>query len=155
VVTKLSDLTLRHVDPSKLLFAQRHPVFHLTVPDWYEQTTPGGVTLYPWLRGTVLANMETKAEKGAYFVAVGVLGLYVSDQLEEAQQEQFNGEVDKSTLAEATDKEKQTFSLRVVDDLFPFVRNELYALSGRLQGVNGVMLQPHPLIQDGELRSSD
>ena len=40
--------------------------------------------------------------------------------------------------------EQFAFSEPVVSDLYPFLRAEIYTLSSKLQGIQGVMLQPHP-----------
>jgi hypothetical protein len=147
MTARLQDMTLRHADPAKLMFQARHPAFpqDLETPEWYENASSGGVNLAPWLNGTVLAKMEAKFEKGAYFTVVSVMGVYVSDeQAEAAEKAELNNQVDSSTLDEATEEERIEFSKRVVEDLFPFLRAETYRLSGSLQGVFGVMLQPHP-----------
>lgn len=146
--TRLSEVSLRHVDPAKLLFQARHPAFPANVetPEWYENAKDGGVNLAPWLRGTVLAVMETKFQRDAYFIVVSVMGLYMSDEQAAAQQAEFSNQVDSSTLDEASEQEQLEFAERVVADLFPFLRVELYNLSGRMQGINGIMLQPHPEI---------
>lgn len=150
MTAKLRDMTLRHVDPSKLMFQQRHPAFPEAVPppDWFENANPGGLRFSPWWRGTVLARLETRAAKDAYFVVVEVFGLYMTDEQDEAQGSDSSFEVDSSTLDEATPEERREFEMRVVNDLFPFVRSEMYTLSGRMQGVTGVMLQPYPLINE-------
>jgi hypothetical protein len=146
MTAKLSELSLRHVDPSRLLFQQRHPAFPRDAPEWYEKANRGGIAFAPWLGGTVLATMEAKAERDAYFVVVGVMGYYTSDAQQTAMDEKSITGVDNSTLAEASEDEMRLFSERVIDDLYPFLRAELYELSGRLQGVVGVMFQPHPLL---------
>ncbi|WP_373234888.1 hypothetical protein [Mycobacterium marinum] len=148
--TRLSDLELRHVDPTQLLFQVRHPAFPVEVPAWYQEgDAGGGIALAPWLQGTVLATMHVMAERPAYFARVEVMALYMSDEQVAAEKaESSKGkEVDDSTLSEASEDELQSFVQRVTDDLYPFVRSELYALSSRVQNVRGVMLQPHPRLQ--------
>ena len=77
---------------------------------------------------------------------VAVTGLYMSNEQATAQEAQFSNQIDESTLKEATEEELHAFSERVLVDLFPFVRSELYALTGRTQGVFGVMLQPTAIL---------
>jgi hypothetical protein len=156
MTARLADLTLRHVDPAKLMFQARHPAFPRDVPapEWFERAKTGGVVLAPWLQGTVLATMETKFQKDAYFTVVTVMGLYMSDEQAAAQDSEFSNQVDSSTLDEAPEDERREFTLRVVDDLFPFLRAELHTLSGRMQGVSGVMLQPYPQL-DEVIREED
>lgn len=148
MTTRLSEMTLRHVDPAKLLFQARHPAFpdNVATPEWYETASSGGISLAPWLHGTVLATMQAKFTKSEYFTVVAVMGLYMSDEQSAAQEAEFSNEVDSTTLDEATEEERLDFSERVVGDLFPFLRAELHMLSGRLQGISGVMLQPNPEI---------
>lgn len=57
-------------------------------------------------------------------------------------------DIDDSTLKDASDEELKAFTHRIVYDLYPFMRAELYKLSGSLEGVMGVMLQPNPRIND-------
>lgn len=140
----LNQLTLRHVDPSRMLFEARHRI-ESDVPDWYEKSSTGGISFNAWLNGAVLATMETKAERKQYYVVVAVTGLYMSDEQGSAE---MLSEIDESTLREATEEERHEFANRVVDDLYPFLRSELYMLSGRLQGIRGVMLQPSPLLDE-------
>ena len=150
MTARLQDMTLRHVDPSQLLFQQRHPAFPKAVaePAWYTDAPPGTVNLAPWLRGSVLAVMTAKAHKDAYFAVVGVIGLYMTDEQATAQEAEFSGAIDDQPLKEATLEDTLAFQRRVADDLYPFVRAELYNLTGRLGGVLGVMLQPHPQLDD-------
>jgi hypothetical protein len=145
---KLSDLTLRHVDPSRLTFENRHPQFRRERPEWFESTSAGGIRVAPWWRGTVLATIETKAEKDAYFVVVEVIGLYMTDEQAAAQEAEPSSELDDSTLTDASDEELKAFTHRIVYDLYPFLRAELYRLSSSMEGVSGVMLQPNPQIND-------
>lgn len=149
MTTKLQDLHLRHVDPSKLLFQHRHPAFPDAVPapEWFEAAGVGTLRFSPWWRGTVIARLETKAKKDAYFVVVEVFGLYMTDEQAAEQSKAPSGEIDPSTLNDASPEETEEFALRALDDLYPFVRSELYSLSGRMQGVLGVMLQPYPQIR--------
>ncbi len=149
MTAKLREMELHHVDPVRLLFQSRHPGLsgYSAEPEWFTNARNGGIVLAPWLRGSVLATMEAKFVKDAYFVVVSVMGLYMTDEQASAQAQEFSNEVDGSTLDEAPDEDRQEFLLKVVDDLFPFLRAELYALSGRMQGVTGVMLQPRPLIE--------
>jgi hypothetical protein len=158
MTARLPDLTLRHVDPARLMFESRHPAFPQdeVPPEWYQQASQGGLRFFPWLRGTVLATLETKAEKPPYFVVVSVFGLYMNDEQVSDQSPPVPGaEADSSTLDEASEEERTEFSLRVLNDLYPFVRAELYALSGRLQGVSGVMLQPYPQIHIAGMIADD
>jgi hypothetical protein len=118
---RLSELNLRHVDPSRLLFESRHPALpRAGIPEWYKNASSGGLRFFPWLRGTVLATLDTKAEKGAYFVAVSVLGLYMTDKQAQAQTREPTSEVDSSTLDDASEEERVEFSRRVLNDLLPF-----------------------------------
>ncbi|MGO9228554.1 MAG: hypothetical protein ACLQKA_04990 [Bryobacteraceae bacterium] len=150
MTARLEDMTLRHVDPAQLLFQQRHPAFPTAVaePAWYTNAAPGAVNLAPWVRGTVLAAMHAKVEKGAYFAVVAVLGLYATDEQATDQEAEFSGVVDEQPLKGATPEETLAFQRRVVEDLYPFVRAELHTLTGRLGGVLGVMLQPHPQLYE-------
>lgn len=149
MTARLSELTLRHVDPTDMLFQLRHPAFPIEkTPDWYENQNPGGISFVPWIRGTVLARMHTKFEKPAFFVAVAVLGLYSNDEQESAQNEELSGAIDSSTLDEATRDELREFGRRASDDLYPFLRAELHNLTSRVQGLSPVMLQPYPRLQD-------
>lgn len=148
-MARLAELTLRHVDPTDLMFQLRHPAFPMgSRPAWFDEQTSGGITFAPWLRGTVLVRMHTKFEKPAFFVSVAVLGLYTDDDMESAQDEKFSGEVDSSTLDEATPDELRAFGQRASDDLYPFLRTELHNMTGRVQGLTPVMLQPWPKLQD-------
>lgn len=145
---RLSELTLRHVDPADLMFQMRHPAFPPPQrPAWFEEQNDGGISFAPWLRGTVLVKMHTKFEKPAFFVAVSVLGLYTNDEQESVQAEKFSGEVDSSTLDAASPDELREFGQRASDDLYPFLRAELYNITGRVQGLSPVMLQPFPQLQ--------
>jgi hypothetical protein len=155
MTARLSDLTLRHVDPGKLMFQARHPGFpeDRETPDWYANANSGAVNLAPWLNGTVLAKMQSKFQKDAYFTVVSVMGLYMTD--EQADVTQPANQVDASTLEEASEDERFVFIQRVVVDLFPFLRAEAYRLSGSLQGVQGTMLQPHPKVHVQEDESAD
>jgi hypothetical protein len=147
MTARLSDLQLRHADPAKLLFQVRHPAFleESETPEWYESASTGGVILRPWLNGTVLARMESKFEKATYFTVVSVMGFYMSDEQAAAMVTPAPGtEVDASTLEEASEEDRLEFSKRLAGDLFPFLRAEVYKLSGSLQGVQGIMLQPNP-----------
>ncbi|MFB1299079.1 hypothetical protein ACAG24_026590 [Mycobacterium sp. pW049] len=147
-ITKLDALTLRHVDPSQLLFQLRHPAFSVERPEWLATDRSGGIAFAPWIGGTVLATMHAQAERDAYFARVSVLGLYMSEEQEAAQEAGAKAEVDDSTLAGASVDELKIFAQRVSDDLYPFVRSELYLLSGRVQGIPGVMMQPYPKLED-------
>jgi hypothetical protein len=143
MTNQLGELTLRHVDPSKLLFLQRHPAFPVEEPDWYTNASSGGLGFTSWLRGTVLATMEMRVEKPAYYAVVSVLGLFGSDEQERAQAKEFSSEIDEEMAA---------FAKKAVNQLYPFLRTEIYALTGKMQGVSGVMLQPYPLARDDEMR---
>ena len=145
MTTHISDLTLRHVDPSKLLFQQRHPAFPVEEPDWYTNASPGGLSFTSWLRGTVPATMEMRVKKDAYYAVVSVLGLFGSDEQERQQADKFSNQIDDTILSEASDEEMAAFVRMAVVELYPFLRAEVYALTGKMQGISGVMLQPQPL----------
>lgn len=140
-MTKLGELTLRHVDPTELLFQLRHPALSKQKPSWYNDTDPAGLAFTAWQGGAVLALMHAQAEKPAYFVRVVVLGLFMSDEQVAAQAAKRTTDVDESILKGVSDDEMQAFIERVATDLYPFVRSELYSLSSRVQAVPGVMLE--------------
>jgi hypothetical protein len=153
MTAQLADMTLRLVNPSRLLFQQRHPALPdtKTPPDWYTKAGKGGVGFAPWIRGSVLAVMETKAERPAYFAVVAVVGLYMTDE-QAAVRDSERKAIDDSPLQESTQEQLAEFAQRVMDDLHPFIRQELYNLSGSIQGVAGIMLQPNPRLQRDSLQ---
>ena len=86
-----------------------------------------------------------EVRKATYFTVVSVMGFYMSDEQAAAMVTPAPGtEVDASTLEKASKENRLVFSKRLAGDLFPFLRAEVYKLSGSLQGVQGIMLQPNP-----------
>ena len=141
MTAKLSELQLRHVDASKLLLERTDMgPDPSAVPEWFENAADGRFGCLGWYNGAVLATIETKYRHKLYVAAVAVSGLFAND-------EQMAGpgkEKDDSTLLEATDEEIEEFSHRAVGDIYPFLRQELYQLTGHFEGLPGIMLQPNP-----------
>ncbi|SNT50230.1 hypothetical protein [Rhodococcoides kyotonense] len=141
MTVKLAALALRHIDPVKLLLERDYP--HVdSSPSWYEEMSEGSATVRGWTNGTVLATLETRFHRpDLMYVGVAVTGLYANEQ----QVEQGNqGDLDSSTLDEATDEEKSAFIEAALIDLYPALRAELQILSGRFSGIPGISLQPTP-----------
>jgi hypothetical protein len=148
VIPKLVELELRHVDASKLLL-QRIDIDadpDGALPEWYESASTGQFSCVGWYNGAVLATLEAKAKRNLYVAVVAVSGLFANDD----QVAGKSKEKDDSVLANATEEEMSEFGHRAVMDIYPFLRQELYQLTGHFHGLTGVMLQPHPLI--GEQR---
>lgn len=141
MITKLAALTLRHIDPAKLLLERHYPE-NDSPPAWYEEMSEGSATVRGWTNGTVRATLETRFHRpNLMYVGVAVTGLYANDE----QAEQGNqGDMDSSTLDEATDDEKSAFVEAALIDLYPALRAELQILSGRFSGIPGISLQPTP-----------
>lgn len=139
---RLADLTLRHVDPSKLLLERTD--ISGAVPEWFNDASAGAFQCLGWHGGTVLATMETKFQHQLYVASVGVAGLFATD--EQIKLRSREGQKDDAILKESTEAEMSAFATRAVGDLYPFLRQELYMLTGRFQGVVGVMLQPQPVL---------
>lgn len=135
---KLADLTLRHVDPSKLLLERTDITGN--VPEWFDEPQPGTFQCYGWHGGAVLTVTETKFRHQFFVVSVGVAGLLGTDEQMKLSSRQ--APKDDALLKAASEEELNIFARRAVGDLFPFLRQELYSLSGRFQGVVGVMLAP-------------
>lgn len=135
----LSELNLRHVDPAKLLLQRTD--FTGEVPDWFEEASAGSFHCLGWYSGAVLATLETKYQHKFYVAVIAVSGLFATDEQIQAPAPK---EKDDSVLAAATPDEMRSFAERAVEDLYPFLRQEVYQLTGRFQGIQGVMLQPHP-----------
>ncbi|ORV85047.1 hypothetical protein AWC11_20410 [Mycobacterium interjectum] len=89
----------------------------------------------------MLATLETKYQHKFYVAVIAVSGLFATDEQIQAPAPK---EKDDSVLAAATPDEMRSFAERAVEDLYPFLRQEVYQLTGRFQGIQGVMLQPHP-----------
>ncbi|MBS9534347.1 hypothetical protein KIH27_12200 [Mycobacterium sp. M1] len=130
---------MRHVDPSKLLLQRTD--FTGEIPDWFDQASLGSVHCQGWYGGAVLVTIETKYQHRFYVAVIAVSGLFATD-------EQMNtsdpNDKDDSILGAATSVEMRAFTERAVHDLYPFLRQEVYQLTGRFQGISGVMLQPQP-----------
>lgn len=112
------------------------------LPDWYESASAGQFFCVGWYNGAVMATVETKTRRKLYVAVVAVSGLFAND-------EQMTGpakEKDDSVLADATEEEMSEFGRRAAMDIYPFLRQELYQLTGHFHGLSGVMLQPHPEI---------
>ncbi|KXF57188.1 hypothetical protein AXA44_30865 [Rhodococcus sp. SC4] len=141
MTAQLTALTLRHVDPAKLLLERDYPQ-NDSPPSWYEGMSEGSATVRGWTNGSVLATLETRFHRpDLMYVGVAVTGLYANDE-QAAQGHQ--GDVDSSTLDEATDDEKSVFIEKALIDLYPMLRAELQILSGRFSGIPGISLQPTP-----------
>lgn len=146
MTAKLQEMVLQHVDPSKLLMERRIPdeKGEIQNPDWYHESTDGGVALQGWYGGTVMVTMETRVSRQVMVAAVAVSGMYATDNQMSAQ----NMVKDSSTLEKATEADLKQFSRRAVNDLYPFLRAELHALTSRLGGVAGVMAATAPDLDD-------
>jgi hypothetical protein len=141
MTAQLQELTLRHVDPAKLLLERDYPQ-NDAPPAWYGGLSEGSATVRGWTNGSVLATLETRFHRpGVMYVGVAVTGLYAND--EQAAQG-HEGDVDSSTLDAATDEEKSAFMEQALFDLYPMLRAELQILSSRFSGIPGIALQPTP-----------
>ncbi|MDW5614605.1 hypothetical protein [Mycolicibacterium sp. D5.8-2] len=92
--------------------------------------------------------MEMKVEKPAYYAVVAMLALFSSDEQNRAQDSEPSSEVDDSTLSSASSGELAIFARRAAREMYPFLRSEMYALTSKIYGVNGFMLQPQPFLSD-------
>ncbi|QBJ97507.1 hypothetical protein ERC79_17340 [Rhodococcus sp. ABRD24] len=137
---RLTELSLRHVDPSKLLLERDGQ--SVEPPTWFDGLSEGGVSAQGWIDGTVLVTLETKFHRpGIMYVAVAVTGMYANDeQMSRGRQ----GEPDSSTLDAASDEERVEFIQSALTDLYPSLRAELQILSSRFGGIAGITLQPDP-----------
>lgn len=139
---ELKDLTLRHVDPSRLLFARVESKDPNDIPSWFEEASSGGVHLEGWAQGSIMVTLETKVQRPAYVAAVSVAGLFATDE----QAAAGAGEPDDALLGASTRAELDVFVQGAVKDLYPFLRAELYSLTSRYSASRGVMLQPNPVL---------
>ncbi|KXX57902.1 hypothetical protein [Rhodococcus sp. LB1] len=130
---KLAELSLRHIDPSKLLLERDEQTG--APPAWFKEMGEGGA---------VLVTLETRFHRAnIMYVGVAVTGMYANDeQMGMGRQ----GEPDSSTLDAASDDEKLTFIQGALADLYPSLRAELQILSSRFGGIAGITLQPDPLL---------
>lgn len=145
---KLEDLQLRHIDPSKLLL-QRTDIVGGVIPSWFEEASSGSFGCEGWYGGSVLATIETKHQHRLYVAVVAVSGLFANDELISRQ----TREKDDTLLREASQEEMEVFSRRAIADIYPFLRMEVYALTGKFQGLPGVMLQPEIVIGERKDRT--
>ncbi|MCJ0906097.1 hypothetical protein [Rhodococcus sp. ARC_M6] len=141
----LTDLTLRHVDPSKLLFEHLNPADPEWRPSWFGLINESGLALTGWINGTVKATIEAGYLRQSCVVAVAITGFYGTDEQIGAPNSD-TVEVDDSVLSGATDDERLEFSTRAIRELYPYLRAELQILSSRMSGYSGIALQPEPQI---------
>jgi hypothetical protein len=92
--------------------------------------------------------MEMKVERPAYYAVVAMLALFSSDEQNRAQDAEPSSEVDETTLAEASSGQLAEFARRSAREIYPFLRSEMYALTSKIYGVNGFMLQPQPFLNE-------
>lgn len=147
----LADLAMRHVDASKLLVQRtdmsRDASDAAALPDWYESASDGSLSFAGWYNGSVMATLETRARRKFYVAVVAVSALFASN--EQIKQQPLNVK-DDSLLDAATEDELSEFRQRAMVEMFPFLRQELYQLTGHFHGLSGVMLQPHATIKSPE-----
>lgn len=139
---KLTELSLRHIDPSKLLLERDEQSG--APPPWFKEMGDGSASVRGWINGTVMATLEARFHRPSImYVGVAVTGMYATDKQMSQGRE---GDPDSSTLDAASDTEKVEFVQRALSDLYPSLRAELQILSGRFSGIAGITLQPTPLL---------
>lgn len=145
MIVRLKDLSLRHIDPTKLLLERDYPESD-SPPAWFEEITEGSASARGWINGTVMATLETRFHRpNVMYVGVAVTGMYATD---EQMGRKRATEVDTSTIDNATEDERREFIQRALIDLYPSLRAELQILSSRFNGIAGISLQPNPLLEN-------
>ncbi|HEY5853293.1 MAG TPA: hypothetical protein VIW24_04350 [Aldersonia sp.] len=143
----MTDLTLRHVDPSKLLFEHLDASYPDRIPSWFEEVNEGGVSFVGWINGTVKATIEARYLRPRCVVAVAITGFYASeDQVNTPVPKADVIEADDFVIANASEEEKNVFARRALRDMYPYLRAELQMLSSRMSGYPGISLQTEPVI---------
>ncbi|WP_216897177.1 hypothetical protein [Nocardia alni] len=141
-MTKLSDLRFRHVNPGRLLCERINPDEPENIPDWFAKASAGALKVEGWVNRSVLVTMETKVQRKPYVAVVSVVGLFATDD----QRPPSPDEPDDSVLTKSSSEEIDVFVANAVRDLYPFLRSEMFTLTGRFAGAQGIMLQPAPVL---------
>ncbi len=141
-MTKLSDLRFRHVDPGRLLCERIDPDEPENIPDWFAKASAGALKVAAGVDRSVLVTMETKVQREPYVAVVSVVGLFATDD----HWEPGLDEPDDSIITKSSSEEVDVFVANAVRDLYPFLRAEMFTLTSRFAGVQGIMLRPVPVL---------